>query len=159
MSSALGVRVVFGVEVEADSDAVCNFIMAKLLANDNVPKYMFNHFNEYFDHFVLHKGDEPLYDDSLTDYDEYFKQVFNEESTGTLASFRQGCCLSTVWKTKIVIGVQLTHVQHLWVSPQSVDFPNLTPDMIQQIKSQLSDHGFSTDAKMFFILDDCISCT
>lgn len=159
MSTTIGVRVIFGVDVDADSDSLSDFIMAKLLSNNHVPRQMFQHFNEYFDHFILGNGDEPLYD-RFTDYHHYFQTVINQDSPDRLLGcFRQSCCLSNTWKQKMVIGVQLTHVSHLWLSPQGIDFPNLSQDIIQHIQSQLSDHGFSTDTKMFFILDDCLRCT
>src|SRR4051812_26545243 len=122
MSSTLGVRVVFGVEVDSDSDAVCDFIMTKLISNDRIPQLMFDHFNEYYDHFVLGKGDEPVYD-TFTDYYHYFYMVINHDTNdGQLGCFRQPCCLYHGWKSKLVIGVQLTHVQNLWLSPQGIDF-------------------------------------
>lgn len=156
MSDSIGVRVVFGVEVDVDSDAACAFIRNLLFENKHVPKQMFNHFDEYYDYFVLGKGDEPLYDTS-TDYDFYFGTVVNRDrNDGLLGCFRQACCLSEKWKKKIVIGLQLTHVEKIWRSPSGVDFPSFNEDMIQ---SQLSENGFSTDTKMFFILDGCISCT
>jgi hypothetical protein len=155
------------VEIDADSDIALNFILSKFEQNEHIPRLMFEHFDEYYDYYVLGRGIEPQYD-TYTDYHEYFRMIVtgdcydNNRDNGYitgLSCFRQSCCLSETWKSKLVIGVQSVNVSYLWESPKGVNFTDFTEGMKQNIKSQLLDQGFPTDAKMYFILNDCLKCT
>lgn len=161
MSGNVGVVVVFGVEVEADSDYAVNLIRELLLENEHVPRDIFNNFNVYYDYYVMGQGTDPETPDGHYDLYSYFQDAITGaySRTTTIKCFRQACCLSEDWKKKLVVGIKLAHVHNVWISPQGIDFPSITETMVESVKLQLSEHGFSTDTKTFFILDDCISCT
>lgn len=163
MSGNIGVVVVFGVEVDADSDNAVNFIRTLLFDNQDVPRDIFNNFDIYYDFYVLGKGTEPDTTDGYYDLYPYFQDAVIgsclRNGDTTIRCFRQACCLSGEWKKKIVIGFQVAHVCDVWISPKGIDLPLMTDAMVENVKLQLSEYGFPTDTKTFFILDDCISCT
>lgn len=171
MSGYVGVRVVFGVAVVADTVEARNFIRT-LMINKNLPQKFFDMFDQYYDYHVLQRGDDPdEYNEHdpkhcsiPEDYWAYFDTVLHEPLHGEpliISCFRQACCLSKEWKKQIVIGVEVTFVEEVWLSPSGVDHSalSLSEEVMNNVKSQLSDNGFSTDTKMYFILNDCIKCT
>lgn len=54
---------------------------------EHVPRNMFDHFDEYYDYYVLGKGTEPTYD-SYTDYCQYLNNVLHSDNTTTIGCFR-----------------------------------------------------------------------
>lgn len=170
MSQFIGVRVVFGVEVDANSIEARKFVSDLMSENEHIPQKFFDNFDDYYNHHVLESGTDPdHYNESdpkhcelPEDYNEYFDSIIHswlDVPNDKIKCYRQACCLSKEWKKKIVVGIELISVKDLWISPVGVDLPTITADDIQNVKSQLAACGFSTDTKTFFILNDCISCS
>lgn len=163
MSGYLGVRIVLGVEVDADSDAARNFVY-DIISFDEEFGELFSeaareNFRAHYDFHVLKQGQNP---DPEVDCFNAFTDLFHchdDTTDGDIKCFRQACCLSDGWQRKMVVGIELAHVAHIWMAPQGIDFPYPKFMMIENMRDQLVENGFPTDVKTFFILDDCIRCT
>lgn len=165
MSTSIGLVIVLGVKVAVNSQEARKFILAwvkKRCAAEYMKEYnmepIFDHFDEYYDFYVLKSGSEPKYEIEY-DCDELFASGIENNVEDYLSWYRQPCCLSKGWKDKIVIGQDVLRVYSLWKSPQSAKFPSIDDDVIENVKFSLAHLGIHDEPRTFFILDECIRCT
>lgn len=84
-----------------------------------------------------------------------------------LECFRQPCCRGDAWRNKVVVGVLLNALEWVDFMGKIADAPmkqkdfwsQATQESIEAAELELAQHGFPVKPEVYFVLNDCASCT